>query len=128
LESATATASGPDLFALGNAARFTGKPGLAVKAYQAVRQRFSNTEEASGAAFFLGRLSESSDPTRAMGWYERYVAEAPKGAWVADALGRHLVLLNGTQGAASAQGAAKNYLGRFPNGPYAGFARTILGP
>ena len=128
LESATATASGPDLFALGNAARFTGKPGLAVKAYQAVRQRFSNSEEASGAAFFLGRLSESSDPTRAMGWYERYVAEAPKGAWVADALGRHLVLLNGTQGAVLAQGAAKNYLGRFPNGPYAGFARTILGP
>ena len=128
LESATATASGPDLLALGNAARFAGKLGLAVKAYRAVRDRFSNSEEASGAAFFLGRLSESSDPARAMDWYERYVAEAPTGAWVADALGRHLVLLNSTKGTASAQAAAKDYLERFPNGPYAGFARKIVGP
>ena len=128
LESATTTASRPDLFALGNAARFAGKSGLAVKVYRAVRERFSNSEEANGAAFFLGRLSESSDPAQAMGWYERYVAEAPTGAWVADALGRHLVLLNGTKGPASAQGAARDYLERFPNGPYAGFARKILGP
>jgi len=124
---ATATASGPNLLALGNSARFSGKSGLAIKAYSALRERFANSSEAASAAFFLGRLSESSSPSRAMVWYETYVTESPTGAWVADALGRRMVILNRTAGGAPAQSAAKEYLQRFPHGPYAGFARIIVG-
>ena len=127
LDTATATASGPDLLALGNSARFAGKSGVAVKAYRVLRQRFSNSSEASIAAFFLGRLSESASPSEAISWYERYVSEVPAGAWVADALGRRMVILNSTSGGLSAQSAAKDYLQRFPHGPYAGFARIIVG-
>jgi len=127
LDTATATASGPDLLALGNSARFAGKSGVAVKAYRVLRERFSKSSEANIAAFFLGRLSESSRPSEAISWYERYVAEAPAGAWVADALGRRMVILNNTSGGSLAQNAAKDYLQRFPHGPYAGFARIIVG-
>ena len=125
---ATATASRPDLFALGNSARFAGKPALAIKAYRAVRERFPNSPEASGAAFFLGRLSESSNPAQAIGWYEQYVEEGPNGAWVADALGRRMVILNGTSGRGAARTAATEYLKRFPHGPYAGYAGLIMEP
>jgi ferric-dicitrate binding protein FerR (iron transport regulator) len=127
LDDAIASANRPDLLALADAARFAGKLGVATKAYRAVRGRFAGTNEASNAAFFLGRVSETADPARAIGWYDRYVAEAPTGTWVAEALGRRMVLLKNSQGAAAAEPAAKDYFSRFPDGPYAGFARKILG-
>jgi len=127
VDTAAATASAPDLLALGNSARFSGKPALAAKAYRALRDRFSRSPEASNAAFFLGRLSELSSPSQAITWYEQYVAEAPGGAWVADALGRRMVILNNTSEGALVQAAAKEYLRKFPHGPYAGFASVIVG-
>lgn len=128
IDNALNSASGPDLFALANAARFTGKHQLADKAYRAVRNRFSSSGEASSAAFFLGRLHENSNSAVAIGWYEQYVAESPAGAWVAEALGRRMVLLNAAQSGAAAQKAAQDYLQRFATGPYAGFAQKILQP
>lgn len=122
------SASGPDLFALANAARFTGKLQLSDRAYRAVRNRFGSSGEATSAAFFLGRLHENSNPAIAIGWYEQYVADSPAGAWVAEALGRRMVLLNAAQSADAARKAAQDYLQRFATGPYAGFAQKILQP
>jgi len=127
LDRALGTASRPDLFALANAARFSGKHRLAARAYSAIRNRFSGSSEATSAAFFLGRLNEASDPATAIGWYERYAHEAPGGPWVAEALGRRMVLLNAS-GAEAARAAAQDYLRRFATGPYAGFAQKILQP
>ena len=126
IDNALSSASGPDLFALANAARFTGKQQLADRAYRAVRSRFSSSGEASSAAFFLGRLHENSNSANAIGWYEQYVAESPAGVWVAEALGRRMVLLNAAQSADAARKAAQDYLRRFATGPYAGFAQKIL--
>jgi TolA-binding protein len=120
------SASGPDLFALGNAARLSGKHHLASKAYRAIRNRFGTSTEATSAAFFLGRVYEGSDPASAIGWYDQYAQEAPGGAWVAEALGRRMVLLNASKGAEAARTAAEDYLQRFASGPYAGFAQKIL--
>jgi TolA-binding protein len=128
IEHSLDSASRPDLFALANAARFSGKQQLAERAYRAVRSRFGSSPEAASAAFFLGRVYESSDPAIAIGWYEQYAAEAPSGAWVAEAAGRRMVLLNAAQGAAAARKAAEDYLQRFATGPYAGFAQKILQP
>jgi hypothetical protein len=128
INSALSSASGPDLFALANAARFTGKYQLADRAYRAVRGRFSSSGEASAAAFFLGRLHENSASATAISWYEQYVAESPSGVWVAEALGRRMVLLNAAENAAAARKAAQDYLLRFATGPYAGFAQKILQP
>ena len=72
----TVSATAPDLLALGNAARFSGRFELATKAYRALRERFAGSAEASTSAFFLGSLSESLSPAEAIGWYDRYVAEA----------------------------------------------------
>ncbi|HEY5957046.1 MAG TPA: FecR domain-containing protein [Polyangiaceae bacterium] len=127
-DSTIASASRADLLALGNAARFSGRMNLASMAYRAIRERFARSTEATASAFFLGRLSESNSPAQAVVWYERYVAEAPNGVWVADALGRRMVVLNESKATANAQTAAQEYLARFPAGPYAGFARKLLGP
>jgi hypothetical protein len=122
----TARVGRAELFALGNAARFVGKPQLASRAYRALRDRFGASNEAVSAAFFLGRLAESDNPAGAMAWYDRYVSEAPKGVWAADALGRRLVLQNQQQGREATLSSAREYLNRFPTGPYAGFARKLL--
>lgn len=127
-DSTIASANRADLLALGNAARFAGRGNLALMAYRAVRQRFARSTEATAAAFFLGRLSEGGNPSQAINWYERYVAEAPSGVWVADALGRRMAILHESKPGPSAQAAAQEYLNRFPTGPYAGFARKILPP
>jgi hypothetical protein len=126
VDSITSSMTSADLIALGNAARFNGKPAIATKAYSAVRQRFGGSADAASAAFFLGRLAETSTPTAAMNWYDKYQTESPNGVWLADALGRKLVLSNQLRGRDATLGAAKEYLERFPAGPYAGFARKLL--
>jgi TolA-binding protein len=126
IDSITANGSRSDLLALGNAARFVGKTQIAGKAFRAVRDRFGGSAEATAAAFFLGRLAENESPATAMGWYDAYMAEAPQGVWAADATGRRLVLINQQQGKEAALGPAREYLARFPTGPYAGFARKLL--
>jgi hypothetical protein len=125
IERALSTTGAPDLMALGNAARFAGKTDLSARAYQAVRARFGGTPEAANAAFFLGRMVEGQSPNMAIGWYERYAAEAPAGAWVAEAMGRRMVLLKKSGAHEAAIDAAHQYMARFPQGPYAGVAREM---
>lgn len=127
-DKSVATAGRADLMALGNAARFAGRANLATLAYRSLRDRFPRTSDAAAAAFFLGRLHETSSPAQGISWYERYVAEAPSGVWVAEALGRRMAILNESRPGPTAKAAAKEYLDRFPSGPYAGFARKILSP
>jgi hypothetical protein len=126
VDTVTTNVGTSDLMALGNAARFVGKPVIAAKAYRAIRERFGTSSDATTAAFFLGRLAETENPTAAMTWYDKYLAESPNGVWIADAMGRRLVLMNQLQGKEATLAAAKEYLDRFPTGPYAGFARKLL--
>jgi TolA-binding protein len=126
ISTVTSRARASELMALGNAARYVGKSNTAMKAYRAIRERYARSSEAAPAAFFLGRLAENGDSTNAMTWYERYLSESPNGVWAADAMGRRLVLLNQQQGKEASLNAAKEYLERFPAGPYAGFARKLL--
>lgn len=127
-DKSVAAAGRSDLMALGNAARFAGRANLATLAYRSLRDRFPRTSDAAAAAFFLGRLHEASSPAQGISWYERYVAEAPSGVWVAEALGRRMAILNESRPGPTARIAAKEYLERFPSGPYAGFARKLLSP
>jgi hypothetical protein len=124
LSQALKSASANDLMALGHAARFVGRKDMASSAYLAVRSRFTSSADAAAAAFFLGRMLESS-PAQAVIWYERYVAEAPSGAWIPEALGRRMVLLRKSGDEKAALEAARAYLVRFPRGPYAGVAREM---
>jgi hypothetical protein len=118
------------LAALGDAARYAGQTELARRALIAQRERFAGTRAAEEAAFLLGRLAEDSHEARAtaLGWYDLYLDEAPRGAYAAEALGRKLLLIDAEPAAPpeTVRGVARDYLERYPTGPYASRARAIL--
>ena len=116
-----------DLAALSDAARYAGDQGLARRGLVAQRKRFGASGEARAAAFILGRMADDSgSPNEALGWYERYLAETPGGAFAAEASGRRLVALVRLGRAETARASAESYLKRFPRGAHAKYARELL--
>jgi len=127
LKSVLDEASAEELFALATAARYRRRVDLAHDALLAERRRFAGSQRALDAAFFLGRLAESSGGgTRAVEWYDEYLVQAPSGRYAAEALGRKMIATSKTDGASRATRLAEEYLRRFPNGSYAGSARALL--
>jgi TolA-binding protein len=128
LAAALERADSEDLWALANAARYTGRFPLARQALTAQRRRFPSSGRARDAAFLLGRLhdADSEGPGNALGWYDRYLAEAPDGAHVSDALGRKITLLQRSNRPAEALAVANDYLHRFPRGTYANAAHALV--
>ncbi len=114
-----------DLWALANAARLHGDPALAEQALMKQRSRFAGSSEASAAAFLLGRLAEDRGDPRAIGWYDTYLGEAPNGRFAGDVLGRKMVLVAKSD-RKRALALAQQYGARFPNGPYASHAKSLM--
>lgn len=127
LERCIAEASGEDLSALADAARYRRRDSLAKQALLAQRSRFPGSARALDSAFLLGRLEEMHEGGRhkALSWYERYLEEAPSGAYASEALGREMIVTQNLMGVAAAQRVAEDYLRRFPTGTYAGAARAL---
>ncbi|HXU03858.1 MAG TPA: FecR family protein [Polyangia bacterium] len=125
-ESATAA----DLTALADAARYVRRSDVARRALLAERDRFARSGAAREAAFFLGGLAEDESGVAAaktaLEWYERYMAESPRGTYAAQALGRQMILVHKLRGSAAARPIATEYLERFPSGPYAEPAKKLL--
>lgn len=116
-----------DLEALADAARYARRPDIARPALLALRERFGSARAAREASFLLGRLDESAGDARsAFAWYERYLIEESDGAYAAAALGRQLLLARELR-LERAGALAREYLRRFPRGPYAAAAREIVG-
>jgi FecR protein len=116
-----------DLAALADAARYTRRADLARRALSAERARFADSTTAREAGYFLGVLAEDEGTWReALDWYARYRREAPAGTYAAPALGRTMLLEARRQGNAAAAPDAREYLRRFPGGPYAPTAQQIL--
>lgn len=122
------SANSEDLAALADAARYVGRDDLARRVLFAQRRRFPRSSRAAEALFLLGRLEgESTDgAARALAWYDRYLADAPRGAYVSEALGRKMMVLEGTSRHDEAVGIASDYVRRFPSGSYAHAARTLI--
>jgi TolA-binding protein len=127
LDVTLARGSAQDLITLADAARYTRKYETARQALLALRARFAGSDRAKDAAFFLGRLSEvgpaSSDA--ALSWYDTYLAEASRGPYASEALGRKLTLLV-HRDRQLAHKTAHTYLQRFPEGNQAELARSIV--
>lgn len=119
-----ASANALDLTALADAARYARKTALGRDALLSLRARFPEAEMGRDSAFFLGRLSQGDE---ALNWYDRYLREQPAGTYVAQALGRSMMLRYEQGDSARAAQLAARYLGRFPSGPYAGSARKLSG-
>jgi len=126
-DSAIAGASSEDLLALAHAARYRLRVDLAGAALRAQRRRFPGSPRALDALFFLGRVEELSanGASRAIAFYDDYLARAPRGAYAAEALGRKMILTNDLAGPNRARPIADEYLLRFPAGSYAGSARVL---
>jgi hypothetical protein len=123
-----AHASSDELLALADAARYRRRTGLARSALLAERNRFAGSPSALDAAFLLGRLEESRQARigEAVRWYDTYLAGAPSGPYASEALGRKMMATKQLRGSPEAESLAKEYLRRFPTGPYAGPARALL--
>ncbi len=118
-------ASSDDLFALADAARYRRRSDVAQAALLAHRRRFPGSRAAE-AIFLLGRVAElrAGGLREALARYDEYLARAPAGTYAAEALGRKMTLVKESGGAAGP--IARDYLRRFPDGSYAGAARTLL--
>jgi transmembrane sensor len=123
------TASGTDLLTLAEAARYAGRGDRAEQALKVVRARFGRGEDAAMAAYLLGRIAAESrrDHGEAARWFRTYLAERPSGRLTREAEGRLLESL-AFMDRYTAREAARAYLGRYPSGPHAAFARNLLGP
>jgi TolA-binding protein len=128
LDAALAQRGLEELGLLADAARYTGKTGLARRALLSERQRFAKSGRAIDAAFMLGRLEEPGDAEEAARWYDRYLADAPRGSYAAEALGRKMMLVERLRGAAAARSLAEEYAKKYPQGPHARSAQLILSP
>ena len=116
-----------DLLTLGSTARLAGRADRAREAYLAARRRFPNTAEAGISAFSLGRLaSDAGHASDAIGWFNRYLTEQPGGPLAREAAGRLIELLRQTGDEARAREAAESYLKRYPTGPHAALARSLV--
>ncbi len=116
------------LGALADAARYSGEPALCRRVLTELRRRFPTTLAARTAAFQLGRIDdEGGDARAALDWYRAYEAEAPRGPYAAEALGREMLDVERLSGREAATSFARAYLARFPDGTYLLQARAILG-
>lgn len=114
-----------DLRALADAARYSGRLDTAEAALRAVRERFP--AQAPVAAYLLATVDEARGRNAsALRWYEAYLAEAPKGSFLSEALAGRLRMLVATNGYTSARKAAREYLELFPSGVGAKTATQVL--
>jgi TolA-binding protein len=126
IEATLSTAGPDDIAALADAARYRQREDLARNALRTQRRRFPGSRWSSDAAFLLARLEETGQRLGvALAWYERYLNEAPTGAYAAEALGRKMTVLRRLSGDERARPVAHEYLRRFPGGTYASTARAI---
>jgi transmembrane sensor len=120
-------ASAADLVLLGDAARFAGSPKRAQQAHELVRARAPGTHEAAMSAFTLGRIAYDRRTYRdAARWFESYLREDPSGSLAREAAGRLIEAEKAAGDLAAARESASAYLAKYPAGPHAGLARTIL--
>ena len=117
-----------DVLALGDAARLRGRDDDARVAYDAVRSRGKGDDLAAEAAFGLGRLAfdRAHDYAAAAKWFATYGNENPSGKLAREAAGSLIESRQRSGDLAGARDAAKDYLARFPDGPRADLARSLI--
>jgi len=115
-----------DLVNLAAAARRTGDA-RARYIYSVVRSRFAGTDGAANAAFMIARMEFHADaPHAAANWLEIYLRERPRGRFAREAAGRLIEAYVHAGDTLGATDSAERYLARYPNGPHAALARSVL--
>jgi transmembrane sensor len=121
--------SGPaDLLALADAARLSSHAEIAERSLLALRKRFPGDPRAARAAFDLGRIAfdQRRDYASAATWFTTYLDADPGGTFDREAAGRLIEARQKMGDAAGARAAAASYLRRYPNGPHAPLAKSLM--
>ncbi len=118
------------LMQLADVARYAGKTPRAVYAYKSLRGRFSGSDQAAIAAYFLARIAfdQLGDYAQAAGWFKTYLSENPTSGLRREALGRLMEAQHRSGSQSEASGAARRYLAEYPSGPGAPLARQLISP
>ncbi len=122
------SATAADLLLLGDAARLAGRSDRASDALQQLRRRFPNDLRGAAAAFMLGKIAfdRGTGDRSAANWFATSLREQPNGSLAREAAGRLIEALRRAGDGVGAQRAATDYLTRYPNGPHAPLARSLL--
>ena len=117
-----------ELLLLGDAARVSGRADRATEALFTLRRRYPNDSRRAAAAFALGKVAfdQRHAYAQAAAWFSTCVREQPRGPLVREAWGRQVEALRNSGDGAGAQRAAREYLARYPDGPHADIARSVL--
>ena len=92
-----------------------------------IRSRFAGTDTAADAAFMLGRMEfHAGRHLASVTWFETYLRERPNGRFAREAAGRLVEAYQQGGDEARARAAAERYLARYPTGPHAALARSVL--
>ncbi len=128
IDEVIATSSPQDLMTLADTARFTAHADIAQKSLVALRHRFPKDTRVSRAAFDLGRLAfdQQHDYTAAATWFATCLTEDPNGPLDREAAGRLVEARHHASDIGGARSAASDYLRRYPDGPHAPLAKSIL--
>ena len=123
-----ASASPGELLLLGDGARLSGKPERATEALLALRRRFPGDSRRGAAAFALGKVAfdQRRAYEQAAEWFATSLREQPGGPLAREAEGRLIEALRAADDSAGARRAARDYLSRYPEGPHADLARSVL--
>lgn len=117
-----------ELLLLGDAARLSGRADRAAEALFTLRRRYPRDPRRAAAAFALGKVAfdQRRAYAQAAEWFSTCVREQPRGPLVREAWGRQVEALRNSGDGAGAQRAAREYLDRYPDGPHADIARSVL--
>ncbi len=117
-----------ELLVLGDAARVSGRADRATEALFTLRRRYPHDPRRAAAAFALGKVAfdQRHAYARAAAWFSTCVREQPSGPLVREAWGRQVEALRNAGDFAGAQRVAREYLTRYPDGPHADIARSVL--
>jgi transmembrane sensor len=123
-----ALATPADLLLLGDGARLSGKPDRAIEALLALRRRFPGDPRRAAAAFALGKVAfdQRGAYEQAAEWFSTSLREQPNGVLAREASGRLIEALRRADDSAGARRAARDYLAKYPEGPHADLARSVL--
>jgi TolA-binding protein len=122
------SATPAELLLLGDAARVSGRADRATEALSTLRRRFPRDPRRAAAAFALGKVAfdQRHAYAQAAEWFATCVREQPSGPLVREAWGRRIEALRNSGDGAGAQRTAREYLARYPDGPHADIARSLL--
>jgi TolA-binding protein len=122
------SASASELLLLGDAARLAGRPDRVSEALLSLRQRYPGDSRRAAAAFMLGKVAFDQQRAfaQAASWFATCLREQPGGSLSREASGRLIEALRAAGDTAAAERAAREYLVRYPQGPHAPLARSLL--